>query len=131
MIMMTPCPECGGDGEPQDLEGWAPFDTVPVICVKCHDVFWLSVTNEKYTLNVHKRLDNKLIVVVENQVMENLPDLPVGSLVQIDNAGHSLHGCVGFVISKRHMHYRVKLTYNEKTVVITIPEHWIKICRTN
>lgn len=130
--MKVTCPDCGRQVEVIDLVGWAPFGTVPAHCLDCGAVLWCSVGNEDQVL-VTRHLtevppagrggsDNFSLPQLENPVSESLPEIPVGSHVRIENRDHVLHDRHGFVVAKKHVHYRVDFG----DLVVLVPEHWVR-----
>ena len=63
------------------------------------------------------------------RVPEDIPPIPVGDMVYVDNREHELFLEQGVVVKRDHAHYRVRFTSLDKSIdgrKLWVPQHWVR-----
>lgn len=96
--MTIVCCGCGADAQPERIEDWTNFGTVPVCCPVCSNIFWVRLTSDQLVLS------EQSIETTEDSAHQ---DLLLGSEVRIILREHQFCGEIGRITEKKYKHYRL------------------------
>lgn len=106
------CPFCQNRNVAKS-SSWDKVGYVPIICVKCSNLFWARIPRTTELTIVNR------VPVFKVQI----PELEVNTWVIVVNKEHQKHLEPARVTKRDHKHYRVEFNDGAQ---IWMPSHWIE-----